>query len=354
MQIVIKPFDMLFFRDGKPFDMGNETFATTNIFINPVTLHGALVSTYISQYNLDFQKHAENLKNNLKIKFISLIDEKTLLFPVPVDLAKEKEDKEKNKNQLKLLKTTDKKVCTNLKIGEKLLVSEKEVEKFSCFVRERRLKKYLNLAEEVFDYVPVDHKISTEFKTGIGLSKTSKTVEEGKLYRLNLLRLLNGTSIFVDFEVENCENKGFKNKQGYLKLGGESKIAWYKEIEKPYEESLRINDSIFKDGYFKLYLLTPAIFDKGYISSWMEEGNYKGLNLELVSLSIEKPRSISGFDLKVGKPKKLYKTVPEGSIFMFKTNESIEKIINTFHFKSISDEYSNQGFGIALVGGVQS
>jgi CRISPR-associated protein Cmr3 len=111
------------------------------------------------------------------------------------------------------------------------------------------------------------------------------------------------------------------------------------------------NDSL-NLHYFKLYLLTPAIFNKGYISSWMEDGKYNNLNLKLVSMSIEKPRNLSGFDLKAGKPKKLYKIIPEGSVFVFKTEESVEEIKNAFHLKSISDEYKNQGFGITLVGGV--
>jgi len=351
MQILIKPFDTLFFRDGKPFDMGSETFANSNIFLNPLTLHGALVTTYMSQHNLNFQKYAEDVSNNLKIKFISLRDENSLLFPVPSDLAKDVEKENKNIDQLKLLEMTDKRIYTNIKIDEKLFISEGEVEKISCFIRNIGLKKYLNVEEKIFAYVPLNNISSIEFKTGIKLNKFSKTVEEGNLYRLNLVRFFEQISIFVDFEVENFENREFKDNQGYLKLGGENKVAWYKKVEIDYEINLK-NDFSNLD-YFKLYLLTPAIFDKGYISSWMEDGKYNELDLKLVSMSIEKPRNLSGFDLKAGKPKKLYKIVPEGSVFVFKTDKPVKDIINTFHLKSISDEYKNQGFGITLVGGVK-
>jgi CRISPR-associated protein Cmr3 len=54
------------------------------------------------------------------------------------------------------------------------------------------------------------------------------------------------------------------------------------------------------------------------------------------------------------KPKPMYRAVPEGSVYYFKLldNSEEERVREAFHLKNISDINAEEGFGLALVGGV--
>ena len=62
---------------------------------------------------------------------------------------------------------------------------------------------------------------------------------------------------------------------------------------------------------------------------------------------------VGGFDIRNRRPKPTYYAVPQGSVYYFELIEGkIEDVIEKIHGKSISEKYSEQGFGISFVGGV--
>jgi len=67
----------------------------------------------------------------------------------------------------------------------------------------------------------------TEPRIGIGL-REGKTVEEGKLYTANHLRLREGVSILIGFD----RHPGVAEK-GMIQLGGEQRRSWYREVQSP-------------------------------------------------------------------------------------------------------------------------
>lgn len=166
-------------------------------------------------------------------------------------------------------------------------------------------------------------------------------------------------------------------------MGGESRSAYF-EIVKPENipQSLTINTSsekkeqvienLINQRAFKLYLLSPSIFEQGWLPDGVDSKTYqwhpvKGCDAKLVSAAIGKNISISGWDLVKKMPKPLLRAVPAGSIYYFKTKTPISKetanqLFDKLHYQSIiqqsshppnsfSDYYQSAGFGMCALGG---
>ncbi|MGC8977694.1 MAG: type III-B CRISPR module-associated Cmr3 family protein, partial [Candidatus Ratteibacteria bacterium] len=108
----IKPLDTLFFRDGRPFSMGAETWANPVFPPYPSTVYGAIRTWLIFEWgNLEKFKKGElkedlgtlENKGSLKIKGPLLALEDILYFPVPKDLLKEKGKKDENLYDIDLI-----------------------------------------------------------------------------------------------------------------------------------------------------------------------------------------------------------------------------------------------------------
>jgi CRISPR-associated protein Cmr3 len=135
-------------------------------------------------------------------------------------------------------------------------------------------------------------------------------------------------NIIVEFDAPSFPQSGI------LKLGGEGKTANYEVIEKPFEKPKLSDEKI----WFKLYFQTPAFFESG--NGISELSNL--IHAKLFSVSIGKPLSIGGFDLKEQRPKPMRKFVPAGSIYVFEGNsqKAYSEIQTLLNIKG----YQSQGF----------
>ena len=103
MFLKIKPFDTLFFRDAKPFNMGSDTWAEYLFPPLPSTLYGAIRSFLIFYYG-SLQKFlteempeqkwigTKDHKGELKVKGPFIYNGQPL-FSIPADLVKVEEKK---------------------------------------------------------------------------------------------------------------------------------------------------------------------------------------------------------------------------------------------------------------------
>ena len=370
MKILINPFDTLFFRDGKPFSLGEETITNTILLPYPSTIYGAILSAYISQNNISLTEETlKNLEKKLKIIQIALYDEiaEHLLYPVPYDLVYEKEENYSDLYPLSLLNN----VSSNIYFFKiPVFYKNQNVENFNGFVYQEDFKEYLSNNSDITHKLSTNEVISIEYKIGIGINNTINSVVEGNLYRIQLIRLRRDffseyenvrLKIFVELEGLDLEDNG------YLKLGGENKVVYYEKLDKDPSEDIKnlviqLDENSSEHLKFKLYLLTPAIFKTGYLAEWMNEKDFvkfkpkwcdKEIEIKLLSVATGKYLSIGGFDLKEKKLKSMKRAVPEGTIYYFETKEKdFNKIKKCFHLKSISDyeELRQKGFGIAFVG----
>jgi len=349
MTIEISPLDTLFFRDGKPFNASNETWADGIFPPNPSTIYGALRSIYFANHPDDLSK--ANEKNDptkdLIIKKIYLKNSLNYYFPLPLDIVNKKDAK----TYSYLLHREKNNLISNLNTDSILARSDFNIESFeNSFLTVKRFEKYQSFVDDKFiainEIKSLDDFILNEPKIGIKINKATKTVEESHLYRVDLKRL-DKTKIVVEFEGLEIENSHL------MRLGGESKVATLE-----YIDTLEIKSPQNIENIFKLYLLTPSIFDNGWFPSWIDkeslEGEYNGLKLKLLTAKVGKYKLIGGFDMKERKPKRMYKSVPEGSVYYFELLEGdSNKIIKTFHNQSISDKLSNEGYGVVFVGEVK-
>ncbi|MDQ7032454.1 MAG: type III-B CRISPR module-associated protein Cmr3 [Desulfonauticus sp.] len=352
MVIEITPMDTLFFRDSKPFYMGEETWSDSMSLPYPSVIYGALRSVYFANNSGEIKKAntAYDPTINLNIKSICFKIGNSIYFPLPLDCIKYKDSNEKKiHTTLKLLKKeyffSD--IPLDYIVG---LDNDKKIENIlNGLIRQSNLKKYLNShLLDPFVVKKLSDVIESEPKIGITRSRKTLSSDESKLYRVDMKRFKENFSIVVDFEGLNLPNTGL------LKLGGEGKGALY-SVNKDVVPNIDFPNFNNNETYFKLVLTTPAIFKKGWIPAWIDEetliGNINSLKLKLLSVVMGKPIYISGFDIKNRRPKPMFKAVPHGSVYYFKLLKgTFNEIKDNFHCKSISDINNKQGFGITFVG----
>jgi CRISPR-associated protein Cmr3 len=388
--IMIKPEDTLFFRDGKPFEMGVDNFSHFIFPPFPMTFYGALRTAIISSVATvrDFlNAHIEeNVKDvvgdtsnpgNLEIKgpFLFHIDylteSKTVLAPLPYDLL---EYNSGNRTIfVKIAPNDSLHFYSNLKYEITPATPREETESKE---HEERYINIINLvtayflsgifnANEITNKTRVKTEIfEIERKVGIKLDKSTKSTEENYLYSASHIRLKEGFGFLVEV---NNDNNLLPN-QGYLRLGGDTRVAEFKEIDFDLssitEDIVNNLPELNEDFLLEFILLTPAIFKNGWYPDFLNndmgflKGEFGGISLTLISAVLGKPLYIGGFDLAKGYPKEMKKAVPAGSVYYFKIDgatdrDKIKEFIKKYNFSSIETEplFKKQGFGITLIGG---
>lgn len=375
----IKPLDTIFFRDGRPFSMGYDTWANLIFPPYPSTIYGSIRSWLIFERGslIDFENNkfenelgTPNKKGSLKINGIFIEYYDTLLFPIPRDLLILEEPKDlhkcdENKNLDKYRKNQKTLISLSLTQKPEVFISDYELDyilvnksnekldEAEGFLDINSLLKYLISNDNSFH--PIDRKDIFEIEYKIGIKRNRKTLssEEGYLYRIPMIRLKKDVNFFIQIEGLN-----YYPERGIIQLGGEGRIAEIKKYDNDLLKDLRDINFEFKNNIFKLYLATPAIFNNGWLPEWIDksnyEGKYNGIRLKLIGCIIGKYNLIGGWNLANQKPKPMFKAVPSGSIYYFKilNDTSPEKVKETFHLKNISDVNSEEGYGLSLIGGV--
>lgn len=357
----ISMLDTFFFRDGKPFSLGDETWADGVFPPAPSVVYGALRSLYMANHPDGFSQDNISETENLVIKNIFLEISDQICFPVPKDFVAKKEEGVKKKNEHKfLLEPGNPELISNLKTKQILTIPEEleEEDVIAEEIAENSLfagydfESYLAQTDiDSLTYLKVSDYLVSEAKIGIRRSNITHATDEGMLYRVDMKRF--GTTNFkkgIDVKIV-VEYEGIDLPESFIKLGGEGKGA---KVEIVQDEAIEIGAPEIS-GYFKLYLATPAIFNTGWIPEWINPntltGAYQGVEVELITVSIGKAVSIGGFDVKNKRPKPMLKAVPSGSIYYFKLLKgSSEEVVQAFHNQSISEAgFAKQGFGISYV-----
>lgn len=351
MKFRIHPLDTLFFRDGKPFSMGEDTWADGIFPPYPSVIYGGLRTWYLSNQNEGFSQQTIELSKGISIRHIHYQVEQGVYLPLPLDMVEpaktpKEEYAEARKKVYKVIKLgldANPLPVSSFPLPKLLLpstgsrVEALEDGLISLTDFQNYLQGYLQETEvkKIRDYA------LTEPKIGIGRDNATHTVENAKLYRVGMRRIEN-FNILVDFAMPDFD-PGINS--SLLRLGAEGKVVAF--------ESSSANMGIaqhsieLSPGAFKLYLSTPAIFNEG----WQPNLKKYGIKAELVAAVVGKPLHIGGFDMVKRKPKTMYKAVPAGSVYYYETTDSPEYILEQVQQgQAISDQLSTEGFGIAYLG----
>lgn len=391
MWIEIEALDTLFFRDGKPFSMGQESWAEGRLFPLPSVLYGALRSAYLGQHPECFANRGEpdDVTSNLIIRGVYYRLGGNLYLPQPADLVARKGTSAKNNREpgkpyeiypldCTVIETGVYAGASNLeRIPERLLMTGDEADNRDYGLTSTiDISTYLRTgAKDVL--IPLKSIDAAEYivlepKVGIGKDRISGSSADGKLYRVGMKRY-DGLSMVV--ELEGLELKP----EGFLKLGGEGKGAYYRtlQVKDLAEDMIAVPEFDDYARYFKLYLSTPCAFAQGWLPEWINAGSFegtyrfahgekeKGLNLKLISAVMNRYMLAGGFDIKERWPKPARRVVPAGSVYYFELQDGgdMNDVIRAFHGRAISKsdkepnrtsdqilEKYHQGFGISYVG----
>lgn len=383
--VKIIPNDTLFFRSARPFTMGSETWADIIFPPSPSTFYGAIRTLLIfSRGTLEnFKKGYSDIgnfyeKGSMEIKGPFLFTETTygnmnidIFFKSPQDLINVDAKKHINLTTYSVPKLfiSDGQLFEDKKVKYILTTSlNTKVEDAYGYINSFTMKDYLSFSskkiKEFYFYQDSQFYLKEE-KIGIARDRHSKASKEGYLYRTEMIRLNNSTNQVTGFllKINNVENFP---KEGHLKLGGEGKTVLFKVLEE--KETKHDSFSVFrKDQFeeidinirqFKLYFVTNAIFEKGWLPKWIDEktflGEFKNLKLRLTGCCLGKFEIHGGWDIAKKQPKPVYKVVPQASVYYFELLEEtkLKDVLECFHFQNISDINKEEGFGLVLVGGI--
>jgi CRISPR-associated protein Cmr3 len=332
----ISALDTLFFRDGRPFTMGEDTHAIGLFPPPPSVMYGALRTTYMAG-KIQGTTMADLIKktSRLSITGLAVVFNHKIHFPLPKDLVVPKKGDENNAYLIDCVDAPDYARSLTPKTLQNGIAG-KMVEK-DFYISMSYLRDYLqkNVAEFPCKTLPIEK----ELKVGIGRKNETHIATDGMLYRAVMQRPLS-VSFAVQFDNLTLDT------EGVLQLGGERKAAHYESAK---YQGIEMADSI-DSCEFKIYLATPAIFSAGWKpTDILEEG------CEIQAAAIGKPLHLGGFDVEKKMPKPMLQAVPAGSVYYVKAQsvEQAKRVAKKIETQiSISEYYPEQGFGIAFVGKV--
>ena len=361
MRLFLKPNDTFFFRDGRPFTRGEQTEGYSIETPFPSTVMGALRTAYIAfcgdmtEFTSGQMKSVIGTKQSLagasiQIKGVFLgHGDGSLYYPTPRDLVSEKKSESAKLYPLSIESQRDT-FSSSSKLSTLLTWnnSEMQVEHAGGYISCDNLRKYL-IGETSCLTSEKSEFIIDEPKVGITRSHRTLATEEGMLYRINMKRFRNSEFGFV-VDVDGIDQLP---KSALIKLGGEGKGFTYREIsQKPdpllTDDCAKIQKMVRDSGKFKLYLATHAIFDDGWLPKCLHG------DIELITAAVGNYVTIGGWDVAHRRPKGAYRAVPAGSVYYFRliNGTKAETVLDCLHYKNISDQRTQEGFGLAYVGAV--
>ena len=422
MLVFIRPLDTQFYRSGLPFDAGENDEAVSFFPPYPRTLYGAFRARGILASGGDFNNYnggkyygddngfgSFELKGPIycrKRKESQEHGSDEIILPIPLDVVKVKD----NSNLIHLipLQGTNDHLGWDLGNSLPMLLDQMNVEEplggpelkslmgeyllpFNTLGRNYLVNNDLTYCNVSY-LLKEESVFCTEDRIGIARDVTTGTVIEGRLYRAPHIRMNDKvTALHEEYgllvKLDNYDEASFPE-HGLIQLGGESRAAHYSNLSndetsywwEKYEEEIK--QKIAETGQFKAYFITPAIFQKGSLPDVCGTNPYieishdgETFRFKLLSLCSAKPKMIAGWDIKKKRPKPMRLAIPEGSVYFFRYEGSVDKgwesideekrkkvagkVYDAYNFETWcsrepwDDEFGpgKEGFGITLIGG---
>ncbi len=217
-----------------------------------------------------------------------------------------------------------------------------------------------------------------ERNIGIAINGETQTTVKGQLYLAEYLRLRQGVALAFEAECdlkprgrnEIIDLLARPDRPDTLVIGGQQGVARLRT----QEVGLRWPQAEIKTPRLRWTLLSPAVFNAGWLPDWvgvdgrvmlpkavrapgMSRAQWKalaaksdGFSAKLVAARIGKPLAFSGWDLKTG-PKPTQLAVPAGSCYVFDcgTVEEARALAAALSpDRPRSTHFGEKGFGIGL------
>jgi CRISPR-associated protein Cmr3 len=377
MRIYLEPQDVLFLRDGTPFGVVGAQHPAPSIFPpNPSTFYGALRAAIIQRNGLTFQAFSAGAIadaalravvgdpanfGSLAVTGIALVrrprEEAKVewLLPAPADLVEDREA-----GQRRLLRPVSGTDEAGANFPHPRLEwpapggdweATAPVRTAGGYLEGRNLEQYL-CGETPAEMVNQENVVRREWRIGIGRER-SKTTTEGRLFQMEYIRLREELGFLVEVQGEDGKLPG----QGWLRLGGDGRAVTYRRVEKEMHYPMEaVAESVATRRQFRVVLLTPAVFKKGWLPDFVEaptlEGSLAGLKVRLLSAALPHRRAISGWDIQKRYHKPLRYAVPAGAVYfceILDANPDIQAWLSEPIKRLMPD--NPEGFGLGIIGG---
>lgn len=143
----------------------------------------------------------------------------------------------------------------------------------------------------------------TDPRLGITLDPATRSAADGKIYTTETIALQNGVGFHATYEGSTHHLPA----ESIVRLGGDGRGAVVRFVTPPTiaPDWTRIE----KERRFRLMLTTPGLFSAG----WQPDG----ISAMLVSASVSRAETVSGWDLVTNKPKPAQRVAPTGSVYWY-------------------------------------
>ena len=379
LSYLLEPKAPLIIRSGRPFD--EQAGADEARFPPPSTMAGALRAAHVrsnSTLSFDGSDTADILKIAVKgplpVK-IKADNSKTILVPKPED-ARYHYDEDGSIQLVRLVPTPlDDSAGWDLDDRLMPLIYESGTDKRygkpakgpAWWSLDHLLQwRQQDSKQEPLNYSDIVKEGWTpprdDIRTHVAIDAKTYASEEGKLFQTSGLPMWQekqAGDIFPEEHIALLGTIAGEISNTAVNLGGERRLAKVQCCEglwPPVDEAQIEN--IFQQKQLSLTLLTPAIFEYGWLPCKKNNvGIYcyrpdfiKGLALELVAASVPRWQAHSGWDLANQRPKPSKKVVPAGAVYWFKLVAGDKDALKQLWLSNISSDPQDRkdGFGLAL------
>ncbi|HEY1259911.1 MAG TPA: type III-B CRISPR module-associated protein Cmr3 [Stellaceae bacterium] len=313
--LILEPLDLLFFRDGRPFDIGR----VGSTAILPQTVAGALRTALLERAGCDFgalgratragksfaQALAEQSAALAGIAEVAVggpwfLRDGEPLVPAPASLLRDD-----NGEFARLAPLRDALPGWNPEEPGMLPLWTRSRE------RTERLAGYLTLAgADRFllgglpardDIVQASDLFETDSRTGIVVGGETLTAETGMIYAADYLALKPGVSLYVELSGPEATLAGSFADEAAIPLGGQTRYVRLRRRPEPVTWPRCRTGR----GGSLLLLTTPAPF----------AGRWRPSGLDIVAAAVPGHVAVSGWDLARGGPKPTRFAVQAGAVY---------------------------------------
>ncbi len=349
MKLQLDALDPLFFRDGRPFALGEESYAEGIFPPLPSTVRGALRSMWIAERlsapNADKDTLA-GASSSIELTYFGLGIAGKPVFPAPLDLFFPETKKGIPAEPMKLMGKISASSCPPEVSHLFRAEADGKTESVHGHLLDfEAMQRYVNGDNSAhFRTIRLSEFVKHEHKIGIGRDRETNRTKEGLLFRLVANRFEDekhgGLSLLVELNAPKLQPLKVEE-HAVLPLGGERRSV----TAKPTSEHFLPEKPSIQGKYVKIVLLTPAL-----CGSWFPTIS----GLTLVAASLGKPISVGGWDVLKQEPKPMRRAIPAGSVFLYKAESEAKanEIAKQLRGKSLCTPVEDQrnGFGLYIVG----
>jgi len=414
MRLTLQPTDVLLFRDGRPFDQGDQHTAKTVFPPSPRTLHGAIRAQILRNAGLTDSEARRCMRGDPAIR--NTLDPATQamlgtaedlgqlglvgpfgfwkrdatsgagepLLPAPLDLSNphpEMDGESERWSRMSPVPQANLVSVAPWKGGVPPLqplateTGDASEPPSDQLIGIYELQAYLTGSDNQFTLVP-ETQVFRRVRR-IGIKMKDRRAEQGQIYEVEFLAFEDECGLAAEITTPSAETlRSALGTKGVLRLGGEGRTAAYSLdeegellgplVSQKFKEELCSQLVPTKHGIirFKLYLATDACWICGDRYEWFPQSVLQILRdcgardpivraAAVGHFSVQGGWAMVGAGSSTGAPRRRFTAVPAGSVYHFEVNgttATVGRIVDALHGQALSNRDPELGFGLGLVG----